>query len=94
MSTSAAQALDSKSARLNGQLNGPTPQQVTEEQVRNARIAIDNYNSQPQTEEPAHAKADEPHQDSIKANKRANPQVGRTVKPQGKDRSQEVRKEG
>ena len=94
MSTSAAQAMDYKSSRLNGQLNGLTPQQIVEEQVRNARIAIDNYNSQPQTEELDHAQADEPHQDSIKVNQRKNPQVGRTVKPQGKDRSQEVRKEG
>ena len=90
---STALALDGKSLRLNGLLGGPTPQQIIAEQARLARVAMDSYHSVPLPE--SHdEEANEQSKDSIHHDKRENPKVGRTVKPQGKDRRQETRKEG
>lgn len=89
---STALALDGKSLRLNGLLGGPTPQEIIAEQARLARVAMDSYHStQPELQD---EEADKQNQDRVHHDKRANPKVGRTVKPQGKDRHQETRKEG
>ena len=75
--------MDAKSLRLTADHNTPTPTELNERLMELARVSMSNYITSSSSVEVTELKQhEEQSQDSIKVIKRANPQVGRSVKPQ------------
>ena len=75
--------MDAKSLRLTAQHDTTSPAELNEQLMELARVSMANYittsSSVEVTEQEQH---EEQNQDSVKVIKRANPKVGRSVKPQ------------
>lgn len=77
-----------KATRLTEMIQ-PTPQQLIEVELTNARKAMDSFYTETHTiEEPTleslHEEEQSENQNSVEPNKRANPKVGRAVGPKRK----------
>lgn len=75
--------MDAKSLRLTAVHNTPTSTELNERLMELARVSMSNYVTTSSSVEVTELKQhEEQSQDSVKVIKRANPQVGRSVKPQ------------